>query len=138
MNKNNLNRVKTEIKKAYYAHARYHIVATFALLYHTKLINVCELKKYLRVSDDFIRIDNHHFFINFSNTKQENAFKASENLLLYLDKDFHDTTSCIAIDTFDISKTPQMVINRLMQILDATKHNSYERIEDENILDELI
>ncbi|MDD2790378.1 MAG: hypothetical protein PHU40_06865 [Sulfurimonas sp.] len=138
MDEDNFKRVKIEIKKIYYAHSRYHTIATFALLYHLKPIDVGELGKYLRISDHFVRIDEHHFFLNFTNTRQENAFKAAQNLLHYLDRYFQDTTSCIAIDTFDISKSPQIVINRLIQILDATTRHSYERIEDENILNELI
>lgn len=133
-----LNRIRREIDKTYYMNRRYYFISTFALLYHKHALNVNELGSFLRVSDHFLAIDENHYFINFTFSRQANAFKAAENLLLYLDRHFNDNTTCIALDTFDNSKTPQMVMNRLVQILDATKNHSYERIEDENILNELV
>ena len=138
MQTNYFNRVQIEIKKTYYLYDRYKFSSTFALLYHNKPIDVAELGKYIRMSDHIVNLDDNHYFINFAFTNQQNAFKASQNLLFNLDKHFQETTSRIAIDTFDIAKTPQMVINRLVQILEALKKHQYERIEDENILNEMI
>lgn len=134
MNENAFNRVSIEIKKTYYVHERYQYIATFALLYHEQPLDVTTLGSFLRISDHLVKIDAHHYFVNFAFTKQEDAFKASQNLLLYLDKHFNNHTSCIAIDTFETSKTATIVVNRLTEILAATKKSSYGRIEDENIL----
>lgn len=133
-----LNRLTIEINKAYYVYKRYKVLSTFAFIYSEKELTPTELGKFVRISDQFLQIDEHHYFINFVHTEQNAAFKASQNLLLYLDKHFNNTTSCIAIDTFDISNTPRMVMNRLKQILDETKKSSYTRIEDEDILNGII
>lgn len=130
-----LNRLNVLVKKTYYINERYHIDATFALLYHEKEINVIELSKYVRVSDQFIPLDDHHYFIIFAFTAQDNAYKASQNLISNLDKHFNDETSCIALDTFELSKSPQTVLNRLKQILIETRKSSYVRVETEDILD---
>jgi len=131
-------RLEIEIKKSYYISKRYSVISTFAFLYHEEPLTVDVLGSYVRISDKLLKIDDHHYFLNFSFTEQVDAFKASQNLLLYLDKHFNNRSSCIAIDTFDINQSPRIVINRLIQILKATKNSSYSRIEDENILNEII
>ncbi len=130
-------RLKIEINKAYYIAKRYNVQSTFAFLYHNGELPIDKLGKFVRVSDHLLKIDEHHYFINFTFTNQEDAFKAAQNLLLYLDRYFNHQDSCIALDTFDITKSPTIVLNRLVQILTETKKNSYTRIEDENILNEL-
>lgn len=129
-----LNRLQILVNKTYYTATRYKTPATFAYMYHTEELSVEELGKYVRISDHFIKIDQNHYFINFAYTGQDNAFKASQNLLHALDKHFNTSTTCIAIDTFDMSKSAKVVYNRLVQILEATKKYSYSRIEDEDIL----
>ncbi len=138
MTDNIFNRIKIEVKRTYYTYERYKSESTFVLLYHEKELNPDQLAVYVRISDKFVKIDNNHYFINFAYTSQEDAFKASQNLLLYLDNYFNDRTSCIAIDIFKSSSTAQAVISRLMQILKETKKSSYTRIEDEEILNGLI
>ena len=137
MNENLFNRLSIIINKAYYTHSRYKSPSTFALLYHDKEITPAELGKYVRKTDHFLPLDEHHYFINYAFTEQNAAFKACQNLIFYLDRHFEDQSSYIAVDTFDESKTPRMVYNRLTQILAETKKSSYSRIEDENILNEL-
>lgn len=134
MTDNIFNRIELDIKRTYYTFDRYGAISTFVLLYHDKELSPEQLGSYVRISDKFVKIDSNHYFISFAFTSQENTFKAAQNLLQYLDNFFHNRTTCIAIDTFDTSKKPQMVYNRLMQILKETKKNSYTRIEDENIL----
>ncbi|MBU0720031.1 hypothetical protein KJ877_01675 [bacterium] len=133
-----LNRIKVEIKKAYYAHTRYKVDTVFGLMYHEKSITVQELSKYLRISDYFIELDEKHYFIIFAHTQQEGVFKAAENLLYNLDNYFNDRSTYIALDTFDVTNSHTIVINRLMEILKETKKNQLTRIEDENILNENI
>ncbi len=137
MDNNISNRIRIEVNKAYYISKRYGALSTFALLSHEKELSREDLGNFLRMSDHFIKIDDYHYFINFSHTNQNDAFKASQNLILYLDKYFNNDSSCIAIDSFDISKTPNIVFKRLQQILKETKKHSYTRIEDENILNGL-
>jgi len=138
MTDNILNRIKVEIKRTYYTFDRYKSLSTFALLYHEKELSVEQLATYVRISDKLIKIDDNHYFINFAFTSQEDAFKAAQNLLLYLDNFFNSRTSCIAIDTLNSKNTSQMVISRLTQILHETRKNSYSRIEYEDILNGLI
>ena len=132
------NRLKIEINKAYYIAKRYKSLSTFAILYHKDILPVDILGKFVRISDHLLKIDDHHYFINFTFTHQEDAFKAAQNLLLYLDRHFNNRTSCIALDTFNITQSPTIVLNRLIQILHETKKSSYTRIEDENILNEIV
>ena len=135
MNDSILNRMRVQIKKIYYTHTRYKVPATFAMLYHEKELTVIELSKFVRISDHLLKIDDNHYFITFSHTAHNEAFKASQNLILYLDSFFQNRTSCIAIDTFDTNNSQAIVYNRLMQILDVIRKMPYSRVEDENILD---
>ena len=82
-----------------------------------------------------LKIDDNHYFITFYHTPHNEAFKASQNLILYLDNFFQNRTSCIAIDTFDTNNSQAIVYKRLIQILEVTRKTPYSRIEDENILD---
>jgi len=132
------NRLKIEINKAYYSYKRYKVDSTFAMLYHEKELPVDTLGKIVRISDHLLKVDEHHYFINFVHTNHNNAFKAAQNLLHALDNHFNNRTSAIAIDTFDTTQTPNLVLNRLWQILKEIRKNSYTRIDDENILNEII
>lgn len=131
---NILNRINVLIKKTYYTYERFQVNATFALLYHEEPLSVVELSQYVRISDQLIQLDLHHYFIIFAFTSHENSYKASQNIVHKLDKHFNNTTSCIALDDFDPSKTPQNVLNRLQQIMVETKKNPYIRVETEDIL----
>ena len=132
------NRLNILIKKTYYVATRYKTPATFAYLYCDRDLSLEELGKFVRISDTFIKMDENHFFINFAYTPQDIAFKAAQNILYAIDKHCNNSNACIAIDTFDISKSPQIVFNRLVQILNETKKNPYSRIEDENVLNGMI
>lgn len=138
MSKENLNLIKILITKTYGTVQRYKIDATFAYLYHDKELSVVELGKFVRISDHFIQIDRNHYFIKFSFTHLDDAFKASENLLFRIDNYFNDSNSYIVLDTFDTSKSADIVLHRLIQILDETKKHSYSRIENEEIFNKII
>ncbi|MDP3290481.1 MAG: hypothetical protein Q8M43_00440 [Sulfuricurvum sp.] len=133
MDKNILNRVNVLIKKTYYTYERFQVDATFALLYHEEPLSVEELSLFVRLSDHLIHLDEHHYFIVFAFTSQENAYKASQNLIHNLDGHSNEHT-CMALDTFDTSKSPTAVLSRLNQILVETRKNSFVRIETEDIL----
>ena len=135
MNANITNRINVSIKKTYYTFERFQVEATFALLYHEEPINVMELSKFVRISDQLMQLDENHYFIIFAFTSQENAYKASQNLIQKLDAYFNNRTSCIAVDAFDKSKTPDSVLNRLKQIMIETRKSSYIRVETDDILD---
>lgn len=128
------NRLNVLVKKTYYIHQRFNLDATFALLYHEKPLTFVELSKFIRISDQVIRVDEHHCFILFAFTSQENAYKASQNIIHNLDKYFNDATSYIALDFFDITKSAQNVLNRLKQIMIEARKDLYVRIETEDIL----
>lgn len=130
-----VNRVNILVKKTYYTNERFEVDATFALLYHEHPLNVEDLARFVRISDHLMQIDEHHYFIIFAFTPQENAYKASQNIVYNLDLHFNDHTSCIALDTFDNSKSAHTVLNRLRQILAETRKNPFVRIETEDILD---
>jgi hypothetical protein len=130
-----VNRANVLVKKAYYTAERFDVKATFALLYHEMPLSVVELAKHVRVSDQLMSLDSNHFFIIFAFTEQDNAYKASQNIVYSLDSYFNNNTSCIALDAFNPSKSPQSVLNRLELILVETRKNPYIRIETEDILD---
>lgn len=130
-----INRVNILVKKTYYMYERFEVDATFALLYHEHPLMVEDLAKYVRTSDHLMRIDDNHYFIIFAFTPQANAYKASQNIVHHLDNHFHNHTSCIALDTFDSSKSSHSVFSRLQQILAETRKNPFVRIETEDILD---
>lgn len=136
MDSENLNRVELLVKKAYYTAERFHLNLTFALLYHEEPLPVIELSKYIRITDHVVSLDDHHYFIVFAYTSHENSYKASQNTVHSLDKYFNNLTTCIALDTFDTSKSVSIVLYRLKQILAETKKSSYVRVETEDILDD--
>jgi len=133
-----LNRFEIEIKKAYYTFERYKSISSFVLLYHNHPLSIVELSMFLRVSDKILEIDENIYFINFAYTADQNTYKASQNLLLALDKHFNARDSYIAIEPLNVSNSPRMVINKLMQILEETRKHSYSQIEDESILNTMI
>ena len=133
-----IKRLEIEIKNAHYAFDRYKKISTFALLHHEDNLEVQTLAKYLRVSDKFLKIDEHTYFIKFTFTSIENTFKAAQNLLLALDNYFNERNCYIAIEALDTTNTPNMVVNKLFQILEETRKNSYGRIEDDNILNAIV
>ncbi|MEA2111641.1 MAG: hypothetical protein U9P71_06285 [Campylobacterota bacterium] len=130
-----INRINVQVKKSYYTFERYNSVSTFALLYHEEPMTVVELSSFVRISDHFIQIDDNHYFITFAFTTQDNTYKAVQNLVHHLDNHFNNRKTCIAIDNFDVTNAPHLVFNRLQQILEETKRNSFTRVEDESILD---
>lgn len=137
MDNNITVRLHAQIKKTYYAFERYKVEATFALIYVDGLISLETIGKMLRTTDQLIQLDSDYFFIIYTYTNEENAFKASQNLLFNLDSTMNNNRSCIAIDTFDLNKSPDNVLRRLQQILSATRENSFARIENETILDSI-
>ena len=131
-------RLSAEINRAYYAYDRYDTIATFVMVYHEKDLSLEKMGEFVRATDRFMSIDDNHYFIIFHYTAQDNAYKASQNLLLKLDNYFQNSSTCIAIDNFNKSNSPIVVINRLNQIIKETRKNSFTRIEDEAILDLII
>lgn len=129
------DRFEILIKKIYYIHECYNVDATCMLLYHEHPLSVEMLGEMIRRSDEILPIDEQRYFIIFTFTSQANANRAALNLLQKLDRHFSDRSSCIALDSFDTSKTPHIVLSRLMQILEETRKRSYNRIENEAILD---
>jgi len=138
MNDKIKNRLRIEIEKAYYAYKRYKIDTTFAILYHEHDLEVATLGKIVRITDHLLKIDSNHYFINFVHTDHNKAFKAAQNLLHSLDLHFNNHSSFIAIDTFDTTQSPKIVLSRLEQILKTIQKTSYARIDDENILNEIV
>jgi len=134
MDENILNRVNVLVKKTYYTYDRFEVDATFALLYHEKPLNVNDLSKYVRLSDHLMQLDYHHYFIIFAFTSEENAYKASQNIIHKLDNYFNDHSSAIALDSLDPSKSPPLVLNRLKQIMNEIHRDAHVRIETEDIL----
>ncbi|MCK4737920.1 MAG: hypothetical protein KAT10_05100 [Sulfurimonas sp.] len=132
------NRLRVEVEKSYYSAKRYKVEFTFAILYHEKELPVDKLSQFMRVSDYLLKIDENHYFIILPNTEHNRAFKALQNLIMYLDKYFKNNTSCIGTDTFDTSLSSTIVFNRLMQILNETKKHLHSRIENENVLNDLV
>ncbi|MCD6172447.1 MAG: hypothetical protein J7J96_01495, partial [Sulfurimonas sp.] len=128
------NRINIEIKKSHYVSKRYKSKFTFAILYYEGVLSLNELGSFVRISDHLIEIDENHYFINFTFTRPCDSVKAAQNLIFYLDRHFNNTTSCIAINTFDILSTPKKVCDVLYNILEETKKASYSRVEDESIL----
>ena len=127
------NRLRILIEKSYYIDERYSLHSTFTLLYHEQPLSVTELGSFVRKSDHFLQVDEHHYFINFLYITHEQAFKSAQNLIESLDGYFKNQTSAIAIDTFDPIKTPTGVYNRLFDILNIIKEDPYNRIEDETV-----
>lgn len=131
-------RLEAEINRAFYANDKYNLIATFVMVYYDKEISVEDMGKYVRATDRFIQIDESHCFIIFHYTAQENAYKASQNLLLKLDKHFQNSNAVIAIDDFDKSESPALIICKLKQIIKEIKKNSLVRVEDKSLLDSKI
>jgi hypothetical protein len=130
-----VDRVEVLVKKSYYTYERYELDATFAMLYHEQPITPAELGQYVRISDHLVQLDEKHYFIIFAYTEHDSAVKASQNLVHKLDHHFNDHTSCIALDSFNPSKSAKIVLKRLQAILDETRSRSYTRVETEEIFD---
>lgn len=134
MDENILNRVNVLVKKTYYTYDRFEVDATFALLYHETPLSVVELSNYVRLSDQLIQLDDHHYFIIFAFTSEENAYKASQNIIHKLDGHFNNHSSSVALDSLNVTMSPKLVLNRLKQIMKEIHKDSHVRIETEDIL----
>ncbi|MDP3291844.1 MAG: hypothetical protein Q8M43_07410 [Sulfuricurvum sp.] len=134
MDESILNRINLLIKKTYYTYDRFEVDATFALLYHEMPLSVMDLSKFVRLSDQLMQLDDHHYFIIFAFTSEENAYKASQNIIHKLDGHFSDHSSSVALDALDMTTSPQLVINRLKQIMSEIHKDAHVRIETEDIL----
>jgi len=134
MDENILNRVNVLVKKTYYTYDRFEVDATFALLYHEAPLTVVDLSQYVRLSDHLIQLDAHHYFIIFAFTSEENAYKASQNIIHKLDGHFNNHSSSVALDPLDVTMSPQLVLNRLKQIMKEIHRDAHVRIETEDIL----
>lgn len=135
MNENVINRFEVLIKKTYYIYERYNVNSTFSLLYHKEPLSIIELSKYIRISDSIIEIDENHYFIIFQFTSEENAYKASQNIIHKLDEDFNAHAFYMAIDKLDITISPQNVLRRLKLIVEYAIKNRCIRVETEEVLD---
>jgi hypothetical protein len=129
--------LESEIEKSHYKAQRYSQKFTFALLEYEGKLPKEVLQKFLRLSDFILEVKEGFYFINFYNTDEINALKAAENLIYQLDSYLQNQKSYIAIDRLDTKESATSTLNRLYQILqEAKKHNS-NRVEDEQILNEL-
>ena len=126
-----------EIQKTHYNARRYHTVSTFGLLYFEGNLEDKILKEYMRLSDYFLKLNDNYYFLNFHYTDENGAIKAGENLIFNLDKHLQNKNSYIAVDRIDTEESTRSTINRLYQILQEAKKHKNNRVEDENILNEL-
>ena len=131
-------RLNAEISRAHYTFERYGAESTFALVYHENEIELDVLGGFVRVSDRLVKVDNNLHFIIFNFTVQDDAYKASRNLLRNLDNHFSSTNSCIAIDAPSKTDNVHMIMNKLYQIIKETQKNSVVRIEYSDILDTML
>lgn len=130
-------RLESEVMKVLDACKRYSSNASSAIVYHEKSIDLALIGSFLRKNDRIIKLDENHHFIMFCFTSESESYNAAKHLLAKLDSYFENTTSCIAIDSACKNDSINMMINKLLQILQETKKNSVSRIEFEDILDEI-
>ena len=126
-----------EIEKSHYKAKRYQQAFTFALLNYEGDLEQKKLEEFLRLSDFVLKIQEGYYFLNFYNTNEQDALKASENLLFHIDSLLQNQKSYIAIDRVDSNESATSTINRLYQILQEAKKHQTNRVEDEQILNEL-
>ena len=129
--------LEKEIEKTHYNARRYDSISTFGLLYFEGELHDSDLRNLLRLSDFFLKLNDYYYFLNFHYTNENDAIKAGENLIFNLDKTLGNRKSYLAVDRIDFSETPKSTINRLYQILQETIKHANNRVEDENILNEL-
>lgn len=137
INENTKKILELEINKAHDMYKRHASESSVGIIYHEKDIDEELFESFFRKNDKVVKLDKNHYFVMFLFTPEREAYEAAKNLLARLDKYFHDTTSCIALDSACKNDSVNMIINKLLQILKETKKNSISRIEYEDILDEL-
>jgi len=131
------NLLEKEIEKTHYNARRYNSISTFGLLYFDGILHDTDLRNLLRLSDFFLKLNEHYYFLNFHYTSENDAIKAGENLIFNLDKTLENRKSYLAVDRINVTETTKSTINRLYQILQETIKRENNRVEDENILNEL-
>ena len=130
--------LELEIGKVHDACERYDSQNSAAIVYHEKDVDTELLSGFLRKNDVVIRLDDNHHFIVFGYTSDSEAYNAAKHLLAELDKYFKSSTTCIAIESACKYDSANIMLNKLLQILNETKKNSISRIEYEDILDEVV
>jgi len=131
------NLLNKEIERTHYNARRYNSISTFGLLYFEGNLTQSTLHKMVRLSDFFLRLNEHYYFFNFHYTDEKNAIKAGENLIFKLDKTLENRKSYLAVDRIDAEETTKSTINRLYQILQESMKRHNNRVEDENILNDI-
>ena len=134
---NTQQQIEAEISKTHYEVQRYKLNATFALLYFEGDLTKQQIQNGIRESDTVLVLNTNYIFITFHFTDESDAIKAGENLLLSIDKILHNTSSYIAIDRIDSIESPKSTLNRLYQIIQEARKHSNNRVEDENILNDV-
>jgi len=137
IDKQTYEQLDTEIKKTHYNAKRYSTVSTFGLLYFEGNLEEKMLQEFMRLSDYFLKLNDNYYFLSFHHTDENGAIKAGENLIFNLDQYLGNKSSYIAVDRIDTTESTRSTINRLYQILQEAKKHKNNRVEDENILNEL-
>jgi hypothetical protein len=130
-------RLDKMIQELHYELQRYNEVSTLGLLYVEDDVDDTIFQQYIRLSDKYIKLTKNYYLFNFFHTDENNAIKAAENLVANLDKYFGNNKSYMAVDQTDADASTKSTFNRLYQILQETIKKGTNRVEDENILNEL-
>jgi len=135
MNQNLEKRYEVLVKKTYYIHKRYNLESTFALLYHKEPLSLVQLSAYARISDYIIEVDENNYFIIFQFTSEEDAYKASQNIIGKLEVNFCSHAFYIGLHKININMTPQNILKKLRLIVEYAIKNRFNRVETEEVLD---
>ncbi len=129
--------LEVEIEKTYYEFTRYKLPATFALLYFNGELPLKVVQDLIRTTDSVLWLNNNYYFFIFHYTEETDAIKAAENLIYGVDKYLNNTDSYIALDCIDTIESAHSTLQRLYQIVQEAKRHANNRVEDENILNDI-
>jgi hypothetical protein len=116
--------------KEFYRFNRHNIVSTMAFVESNEPLDFLKIKQNIRILDEISEINKNFYFIIFSYTTIDKAYKASQNLI----SKFHNVIIHIVLEEFKKSdKKHTDIIRRINSIMNETKKSNESLICDESI-----
>jgi predicted glutamine amidotransferase len=121
-----------QLEKEFQRYKRYKIESTIILMESSEKICLKLLKSKMRKLDEILKISDYCYLIIFSYTNLEDSYKASQNLISFLNKNLIH----ISMDNYQSSdKDHFYIIRRLNNILNEVKKNEYSLVSDNSIFE---
>lgn len=121
-----------------YRYKRHGIKYSIAAVYTECGKSLCDIEKYLRKTDQIIKISPVCFCICFDVTDTAGAIKVSQNVINNFLKIDSSKKIYIGVTTAGNDDSNYDIVTRAFYTLNEAKKHNYSSVEDDSVLDHLI